>query len=454
MKKTFFLFFAVALASIFAACSEIGDTLDIQADVSQEVGISRSIQEAEAIALDAYTAFHAEDEVTSRSTPALRCEVITGRNSRSTNPDTLLYIVNYGEEEGFAVIGGPCNSTPLYAFVEEGNFSDPEVVKVEGFQLFMENAVQDAASANSEHGGPILRDSLNLEDGYKIINEWIYARSGGRILPLKWGQGVGNNGEFEGMYCPNKIAGCVMTAALLTLAYYQEPAQMEFTFPERDCEMALFDWTDMCKHIVCHNKEFPVKDIYGNDIVVIKKCVANDASHKNLGRITRQLGYEINATYYSSGTGAFTSKMVPLLSSKYIPRCSYYTLNWIDAPDDLNCLIEGLDEGISVVRGSSQSGGHAWIADGYKVVECRKNTYSKGQGNGSQDDSEWELVSSELVSESYFIHYNWGWNGVCNGFFAPNVFRCNSAHDFDLGEGGLREDIDFNNGVTYYIFSR
>lgn len=450
---TFFLIvvMVISFVSSFISCSDEVVIESSNDDTCHLRRQARTVDEAKEIALGALSVFAPNSESTdSRNELSLSSCVITRALSRNGAADTLLHIINFGEDDGFAVIGGPINSEPLIAFVDSGNYNDPETSDVESFQYYMTCAANKMARL-----GPVIGDTFDIVPQTKTEYEWKLVRAGGKILDLKWGQGSGPNGEFEGAFCPNKIAGCGMTAGLMIMAYYQQPTSMNFTFPERDCDFATLDWSSIMRHKVKHDKVFQTTDDDGNPIgFIYTPCIGSDEDHLNLGRIARRIGYSIGATYNSNSTGAKPSRLLNYLTS-VIPNSTYTSFHWHNNTSTTNTLVRAVEDKIVLVCGNDTArGNHAWIADGYKLLEYQKNTYQKRTNDGNFYLSEWELISTQVLGQGYFLHYNWGWYGSCNGFFSPNVFDVNNEFQHDLGEGDIEKQYDFFDGVIYYPLSR
>ena len=456
MKKILAFLTPLVLLTALAGCSEIGENAPLLPQDGNTVSAARSIEEADEIALRAFEAFHPDGQGhESRAALSLAHTVITSHASRSNNPDTIFHIVDYGDDLGFAVMGGPKHSEPLYAFVENGSFNDPEVAKVEGFQYFLECA------------GIMIRDSMNIEvtDSMKVGGggtaeiktkteyHWNLVKNGGRIINLAWRQGqLNRGGEFEGIYCPNKVGGCVMTAALIVMAYHQQPTSMEFTFPERDCQRAVFNWQSMKTHFAYHGRKFRRYDENGVEITITNDCSASEQDHRNLGRIVRQIGYEAEATYKSGATGASTARVAGLMESKYLTNMEYIPLYWNkwSNEDELTQLI---DQGVAMTKGSDVNGGggHAWVTDAYKTMDYYEDLYRLRVGSGSNGE-EWDFVESKKIKTSNFIHYNWGWDGYCNGYFFIGAFNTKEPFTYDPGITSGGNYHDFAKDTSYFFF--
>ena len=67
---------------------------------------------------------------------------------------------------------------------------------------------------------------------------------------------------------------------------------------------------------------------------------------------------------------------------------------------------------ILLARGNSNQGGHQWICDGLQNYEIRER-YFESQDGGLT----WELLDTTLTQQYFYVHYNWGWHGKCNGYY-------------------------------------
>lgn len=85
--------------------------------------------------------------------------MLTTKNSRSSNTDTLLYVVDLEDEQGFVVIAANRAVEPIMAVTEKGSFDSPEVQSNEGFQSFM-------AAANNY----VSNDTFNLRPEFNRLS--------------------------------------------------------------------------------------------------------------------------------------------------------------------------------------------------------------------------------------------------------------------------------------------
>ena len=96
-------------------------------------------------------------------------------------------------------------------------------------------------------------------------------------------------------------------------------------------------------------------------------------------------------------------------------------------------------EGTSVKNGISIL--HDWVIDGYIISKTYHYVLVHPLGN----INEW-VIDSVTVTTKKLCHYNWGWYGDCNGYFASGVFdtqepdvpSLSSEHNYDFSAGEVQ----------------
>lgn len=135
---TLFLMFA---SGVFFSCTQAGDEPTIP---KADIEINPKIQSVIALAnSEAERLFPAESRAEEREATASGIKTICNRESRGQN-DTLIYVVNYEDNKGFALISAVDDSQPVLAVVPNGSY-DPEIgTDNPGFNLFMDAATYNA----------------------------------------------------------------------------------------------------------------------------------------------------------------------------------------------------------------------------------------------------------------------------------------------------------------------
>ncbi len=284
--------------------------------------------------------------------------------------DTLLYIVNYDDTQGFAVISAPQNVEPVIAVVEKGDFAEGILSDESAFSFFIDAAVdyiQSSSACNVSPQGNIVITPGSY-DKYKLVYDKVEPK-----LIVEWGQNFP-----EGYYCPNKICGCVQTAVAQILSFYELPTTIELTYKDCDKSVQLLDWASIKKHVTSQRWD----EIPNN--AHLTECPASVESHYVLARLCRQLG-ELNIADYRfpTATGAFPEDaqltLEELLPSKYVSKLTRY---------DKETMFAAVKDGIVYIGGEDviANAGHAWVADGGLQSGRIRYTYATGEKDPITDE--------------------------------------------------------------------
>lgn len=454
----------VAIGAGLQSCTDDGPGIphaDDAEDVAQKRNpLMRSPEEAIDIAQRAWEDFY-DDENSSASRSGRRCvidygrpvEVIKGAKSRGgSGQDTLLYVVNFADDAGFAVIAAPRHVDELLAVTSQGHYypeSQPDQEKVPGFEMWMENARAYAAISfprdssimidpdrpkidtnivvgpfepidppGGGGGGTIVRDTTKRPDpndpGRLQQKEWedttlkcIFDRQ----LPGSWGQG-GAVGDLynapESYYFSNGLCGCVTVAIAQICAYYKEPSRVYLIRPGVG-QLYSLDWDKMVKHRVYHENEF-------NHVEWSCKYEDVETSHIMIAKFCKAIADRSDATLKDDATGISKKKALESLKSLLSRNISS---DWI-AYTSYDYPGRGQ---LFLMRGDGDKGGHEWVCDGTRYVEYIH--YFATRPNSS---SQWQIQSSE-PGKSIMLHYNWGWYGLDNGWFNQKVISA-GGHTF------------------------
>ena len=159
MKKTLFF---MLLALIMGSCTSEDDFF-LKKSEPQPSADSYKVSMEDAVRR-ARQAVSECGSVATRSGAKARVDVIrSGALTRSETgtPDTLLYVVNFEDNAGFAVIGADTRALPLYAVSDSGELNITEN-SPEALKLVMEGIEEDAAIRTSSNlpVGPFPTDTI------------------------------------------------------------------------------------------------------------------------------------------------------------------------------------------------------------------------------------------------------------------------------------------------------
>ena len=218
--------------------------------------------------------------------------------------------------------------------------------------------------------------------------------------------------------------GCVATAMAQIMNYWQWPKMVPDGLPDYDYNIQYnnqnytwhigalpptrFDWDNMANDYGYYDPE--------NNYIRLETTEAQD---KAVATLMRYCGQSIEMMYSPVGSGANT----PNIAKALVDYFDYNTPQYIS-----HANFPGIDEWEEIIyselaagrpmvyRGSSDSGGHSFVCDGY-------------DGNG-------------------LFHINWGWSGSDNGYFALAVL--NPYNNTSSGSGSSGIGYCISEGAVIY----
>lgn len=414
MKKTLFLIVAITLV----ACSKQEYTESVSSLPAKQETASgfRSYDEALRIAQNSINML-ADSKPATRGTE--KCRKIDFRKSKvirnvaSTRGtfdgiDTLIYVFNFENNEGFALVSASKGTEGLLAITDKGH-CDPDVrSEVEGFEMFKEMAkdyVYKASISFRAPDAPIVETRDSITYSYNTV---------GPYVTVRWGQ------HFpEGEYCDNDIAGCTNTAMAQIMSYYNYPTSISLTYPGADVSTQSLNWTNMKAHTTGHD---------------LSLCSTTE-THKAISRLLREIG-ERNLSMYLSGRTSTTDYYPPLTFSNLGYTCEPWT-NY----NSMSMRMELNNAHLYLVNGYEGLKGHSWVLDGYMNRTATIRQMARTATSG------WFFTGIVNYVNSYYLHFNWGWYGNCNGYFSEGVYNTAGAYQYDT----LVHTANYNFGEVQFL---
>lgn len=189
----------------------------------------------------------------------------------------------------------------------------------------------------------------------------------GPLLQSFWGQGLFYN-EYTppGATCTHAMVGCTAVAMAQIMKYYNFPNDVGHHFY----------WSVMPLSTVVFSNGI-------NEVARLMQCI-NDS---------------LNSTYGCDYTTADKSKVVPSLINDF-----YFSSASLDSFDFSTIKNEIIANKPVLLIGGTVPTKHIWVCDGYQYLKyC---VYYNGNWVG--------------INEFHYLHMNWGWSGVGNGYFSPD----------------------------------
>lgn len=361
--------------------------------------------------------------------------------------DSVAYLVNFANDNGFAIVRADKRENPIVALTDKGYLDYEKLVTFPSENEF-ENEGEDVMYALL-YNALVNNDKVSgrgvTRGGADYSDEWCVDENVSPMVIVKWGQSYpfnmlmrtadpsytsfGKNTAYKG----KMPTGCVMVAMAQLMVTNKHPAVYSGYIQS---------WSMENLEEVSRYDEYEFFDQYMdvNDMPEpIRTHIIGAAD------LMRTLANQLGASYTPSGTGAVTSEAMNMLATVIDPDFygGYITL-YQYAPDNLNYSIQ---ESLSLSKpmimkgrrqyydtyGNLRSSGHAWIVDGY--MNRHKN-------------------SADGILYENLIHMNWGWQGRCDGYFDYGILDIAQRveqDDIDRHPGSL-VNYNYNVSTEYYFY--
>lgn len=328
-----------------------------------------------------------------------------------------IYVVNYENDGGFAVISADNRLPDILAYSDMGNIPH-NIAEIEapGVVAFLK-ALPDYAEQETGRVAALLDDyhpypdSLPDPDGYYRMNyrteygPWT-DRQSGPVLKTQWDQGKPYNRLIPFCYThqAQHSTGCVATAIAQIMAYHRYPTTVHSDKLNRDVTL---NWNSILSAPMLSTGNSTSADIeavsalmevIGNEVKTIYTCTGSPAYSSDVPRALYDMGYTCDNLNYLFPSNTLQDYDTKKVCEKVISFPVY---------------ISGSDP--------SEDMGHAWVIDGNKH---KSRPYLEVWDVYDIDMNLVRTESRPIYYESNYsdVHCNWGWGSKWDGFFASGVF--------------------------------
>ncbi len=309
-------------------------------------------------------------------------DAFSQHSKKSASGNELLYMFEVNDNEGFIIVSGDDLAVPILGYSLEKNFKISNLP--DNYRKWIEGYKNQIRYIRSmpENGASDIKDQWeHLISGKRVAE----TKSLSVIPPLvttKWDQGGYYNElcPYDPEYGENSVTGCVATAMAQILKYWNYPEtgngfhsynHTNFGVISANFGNTSYNWTGM------------------PDVV--------ESQNNSVATLMYQCGVSVEMNYSTPGSYAYVvSDASPVEhcsefafkehfgmdeSLRGIQRENFTTAAWVQV------IKTELEEGRPLeYAGFGSGGGHAFICDGY--------------------------------DENDFFHFNWGWGGYFDGYFA------------------------------------
>ena len=291
------------------------------------------------------------------------------RHGNVAQSDAAYYVFNAQQDKGFVVVSGDDRTEAVLGYSDSGHFDAddmPESMRWWLGQYVEELEALDAGLLSLDEDAP------TGDLPHRVSTSIVVAP----LLKSQWGQDAPfyfQCPQVDSKYC---VTGCVATAMAQIMYYHQWPSSTSKTIPSytknnttyNSLSTTTFNWSAM-------------KDYYSPD-----ETSTTNTANAAVARLMNYCGHaaEMNYGTTSSGTHDYSDVFVEYFrystKAQKLERVDYTYTQWV------NFILTELEAKRPVLYGGKkQSGGHAFVCDGY-------------DGKG-------------------YFHFNWGWYGSNDGYF-------------------------------------
>lgn len=414
MKKLVLLMSVVALTliPILQSCSNEDFTDSCNISMSSKTN-RLTAEEAQQNALEFVNNLHSSTRSNSKALKVSAVKAISGDKSitravgDSLDLDTLFYVVEFEDNNGFVLASSDKRETPVFAYVEEGTcetedssdtnagyeafYAALQDLEIKNRTLYHDDPkideIYDGLRPSGPEGGPVYD---NVPDAFEIMYP---------LLKTKWDQKLYN------FYCPNDYTGCVPTAISQICSYLKKPNHLSWVDNgvNRECDI---DW-----------------NMINEDCALFGGTPVNTETREQISCLMRYWGIQFGAEYKSGETTVDSEEAISKfqqLGFNATPLCDY------NAKDVISDLKKG--GRIVFMRGNGRYyhewfffrkyvDGHAWVVDGY-------------------------IHSVKNMRQADYLHCNWGWGGNKNGYFLSDVLNAEEDPVYD-DDGALTRSNNY-----------
>ena len=340
-------------------------------------------------------------EVTPEQAREIAQKFVKSHGSRRAAPEmeqpvkvSGLYIFNINNNGGYVIVSNDDQTTPILGFSDSGSI-DPNNMP-SNMRVWLQGYADEIAW--------LQKNGITTTPAADKARRRASAHSTNAIEPMistKWGQD-----EPYNYYCPmvdegyKIVTGCVATAMAQVMYYTERKAGNNTT--TTTTEIPAYTWNNRSWGPIDQGSTLnwsAMQTTYTGE-----EDIDTDASAQAVATLMKYCGYSVRMNYGSNASSAYLIDVGSALKSYFgykstvthYSRYKYTYSSWVDM------IYNELSQGRPVLyAGQAVDGGHAFVCDGYKYD------------------------STDL------FHINWGWDGLCNGYFVLSVLNPD-----DQGTGG------------------
>lgn len=320
-----------------------------------------------------------------------------------------LYLFKVGTDDGFILVAADNVAKPVLAYSFDGGFSDKLHSSVHYWFGFLNDEIRYAVDNHVEADKTTLRqwESYTNPQTPAVKDASSDTTCVPPLMTTTWAQS-----PYYNKFCPQgaasdpgqAVTGCTATAMGQVMYYWKHPKKGHGSHCYEsylygtlcaDFENTTYQWSRMTNSLSSSSHSFQV-DAVATLIYHCGVAVEMDYSPSGSGALTVSYGYR--------DLPCAQNALVDYFYYKSSIDCDYRD-NHRNPDDWADVLKQELNKRRPIIYtgyDSNYSGGHAFVCDGYD-------------------------------SNSYF-HFNWGWDGYYDGFYAMDALTPGNIYTFNFGQ--------------------
>ncbi len=276
------------------------------------------------------------------------------------------YYVFNAENGGFVIVSGDDNARQILGYSDSGTFG-------ENIPPQLQELLNEYATQISNIPADAVSSSINVKTS-----------SEEKVLQTaNWDQYAPYND-----LCPNGYpSGCVATAMAIVMKYHNWPQSGTGSHSyEWNGQTISYDFSQTFDWYLMHNA------YYLNNY--------SEAEGKAVAELMKACGVSVEMNYAADGSAAYLSNAHFSLISffKYDSRCECIHQDDYNYDEWASMIKSEIDANRPIIYKGEGQGSHAFVCDGYDANDM--------------------------------YHFNWGWDGRYNGFFALSALTPTFNHDY------------------------
>ena len=277
------------------------------------------------------------------------------------------FVFNIGANKGFVIVAGDDRAYPVLGQSDEGTFEPDNLPEnLRAMLAYYQNQISWA-----EKNDVIPSADVQAEWGRYLAGSLRSSGKGVLYETAHWSQGDPYNRKTPIINGRHAVTGCVATAWAIAMKYNEWPVAA-------NSETRVNSYKDL-------SVEYPQRYDWNSMLMEYNKGQYTDDQADAIATLMWNIGANIQMQYALGGSGAYSNlaaeKAVKVF--EYSKKCRYLDKNDYRWSEWKSILRKELDEGrIVIYDGSSSSGGHAFVCDGYKEGEAFHINWGWGNSHG------------------------------------------------------------------------